>query len=306
MTAIWLRRLLLAQLALLVFAGAALAAVGHEVKGILLALFGLPLAYLVLTGLHVALLSLWCARHATPGCAGAARARMWVTESWLQMRAFMWLQPWRAQTRPDSPGTPQNGPGVVLVHGYLCNRGFWNPLLARLEAQRTPWVAVNLEPMFGDIATYAPIIDAAVTQLAASTGRAPVVLAHSMGGLAVRAWLAEDATHAQRVAAVVTVGSPHGGAWIARWGATFNAWQMRPASPWLQSLQSRESRMRQPPIWCVSSACDQLVYPEQAALLPGALPVHVANAGHLGLAFDTATWAALGAALRLASGRTHR
>jgi pimeloyl-ACP methyl ester carboxylesterase len=305
MTALWLRRLLLAQLALLVFAGAVLAAFGHEVEGILLALFGLPLAYLVLTGLHVALLSLWCARHAAPCCAGAARARIWMTESWLQMRAFMWLQPWRAQARPDSPGTPQNGPGVVLVHGYLCNRGFWNPLLARLEAQGTPWVAVNLEPMFGDIAAYAPTIDAAVTQLAASTGRAPVVLAHSMGGLAARAWLAEDATHAQRVAAVVTVGSPHGGTWIARWGATFNAWQMRPASPWLRSLQSRESHMRQPPIWCVSSACDQLVYPEQAALLPGALPVHVAKAGHLGLAFDPATWAALDAALRLASGRTH-
>ena len=306
MTAVWLRRLLLTQMTLLVFAGGVLAAFGHEVEGVLLAVFGLPFAYLVLTGLHVTLLSLWCARHAAPCCAGPARLRMWVNESRLQMRAFIWLQPWRAQTWPDSPGTPDDGPGVVLVHGYMCNRGFWNPLLARLKAQRTPWVAVNLEPMFGDISAYAPIIDAAVAQLAAATSRAPVILAHSMGGLAVRAWLAEHAAHAQRVAAVVTIASPHSGAWIARWDGSFNAAQMRPASPWLLSLQSRESRMRQPPIWCVSSACDQLVYPEQAALLPGALPVHVTGVGHLGMAFDPATWTALGAALTLASRRAHR
>ena len=39
--------------------------------------------------------------------------------------------------------------GVVLVHGFVCNRGFWNPWLRRFRQADVPFVAVNLEPVFG-------------------------------------------------------------------------------------------------------------------------------------------------------------
>ncbi len=317
MTAHWLRLLLLAQLATLGLLSATLAWFGHAWAGLALILLGLPLGYCVLTGVHVLLQAAWCARHGAGACNGAQRWRTWLMETWLQMRAFLWLQAWREQAWPDrpiapaqaAPGGPSSGsdrspgggsgkPGVVLVHGYLCNRAFWNPLLRRLTAQGTPYIAVNLVPMLNSIDAYVHIIDAAVARLAAATGQPPVLLAHSMGGLAARAWLASGAGQAPRVAAVITVGSPHAGAWIARYANTPNALQMRPHSAWLRALQASEARQAQPPLWCIASDCDQLVYPPQTALLAGSMPVQVTGCGHLELAEHPATWHCLQQALQ--------
>lgn len=317
MTARWLRFLLLAQLATLLLLGAALAWFGHHWAGLSLAVLGLPLGYLMLTGVHVLLQAAWCGRHGAGACNGTQRWRIWLMETWLQMRAFVWLQAWREQAWPDhliapaqvaAPGSPSSGsghkpgngsgkPGVVLVHGYLCNRAFWNPLLRRLTALGTPYVAVNLEPMLSNIDAYAPIIDAAVARLASATGQPPVLLAHSMGGLAARAWLASGDDQGRRVAGVITVGSPHAGAWIARYANTPNALQMRPHSAWLRALQASEARQAQAPLWCIASDCDQLVYPPQTALLAGSMPVQVTGCGHLELAEHPATWHCLQRAL---------
>ncbi|NNM65308.1 MAG: alpha/beta fold hydrolase [Burkholderiales bacterium] len=341
MTARWLRRLLLAQLATLLVLGGLLAWFGFPRLALLLFVLGLPAGYLLLTGAHVLLQAAWCARQGAPACPAMVRWRIWVAETGLQMRAFIWLQPWREQTWPDWLGatsvkgklgrscafsplttarmrtdgvardTPNTGavatqlpvvtartPGVVLVHGYLCNRAFWNPLLARLQAEGTPFIAVNLEPMLRAIDGYAPGIDAAVARLATATGRPPVLLAHSMGGLAVRAWLASSSANAARVASVITVGSPHAGAWTARYANTIQAVQMRPGSAWLRNLLDLESGQRQPPMHCIAGDCDQLVYPIRTALLPGAQTLRLRGTGHLALAFHPATWDALQTALR--------
>jgi pimeloyl-ACP methyl ester carboxylesterase len=79
--------------------------------------------------------------------------------------------------------------GVVLVHGFLCNRAFWTPWLAPLRARGHAFVAVTLEPAFGSIDDYAPAIEAAVRRVTEATGQAPLIVGHSMGGLAIRAWL---------------------------------------------------------------------------------------------------------------------
>ncbi len=316
MTARWLRRLLLAQLATLLVLGGVLAWFGYPRLALVLVLLGLPAGHLLLTGAHVLLQAAWCARHETPACPAMVRWRVWLTEAGLQMRAFIWLQPWRerawpdalnapaARDRPSGPASghpPGNAPheaGVVLVHGYLCNRAFWNPVLARLQAEGTPFIAVNLEPTLRAIGDYAPGIDAAVARLATATGRPPVLLAHSMGGLAVRAWLASSSANAARVASVITIGSPHAGAWTARYANTINAVQMRPGSAWLRALLGMESRQRQPPMHCIAGDCDQLVYPPQTALLPGAQTLRLPGTGHLALAFHPATWDALQTALQ--------
>lgn len=41
--------------------------------------------------------------------------------------------------------------GVVLVHGFMCNRGLWLPWFIPLQARGHAYVAVNLEPVMGSI-----------------------------------------------------------------------------------------------------------------------------------------------------------
>ena len=79
--------------------------------------------------------------------------RAWLGEVLSAPRVFCWRQPWRFNAEPDwLPNAPR--PGVLLVHGFFCNRAFWNPWMAQLRAAGIPYMAVNLEPMFGSIDSY--------------------------------------------------------------------------------------------------------------------------------------------------------
>jgi len=82
--------------------------------------------------------------------------------------------------------------------------------MAHLRRNGTPYMAINLEPVLGPIDRYVQAIDAAVQQLEMATHQAPIVVAHSMGGLAVRAWLRDRAAE-RRVHSVITIGTPHAG-----------------------------------------------------------------------------------------------
>jgi triacylglycerol lipase len=68
---------------------------------------------------------------------------------------FCWRQPFRSQRWPDQlPADAHGRRGVLLVHGFVCNRGLWNPWLQRLRRTGRAHVAVNLEPVFGSIDDY--------------------------------------------------------------------------------------------------------------------------------------------------------
>jgi triacylglycerol lipase len=111
----------------------------------------------------------------------------WWGETLAAPTVFCWRQPFRSTLHPDSLGASAKGRrGVLFVHGFVCNRGLWNPWLERLTAQGVPFVALSLEPVFGSIDAYPPAIEDAVQRLEQATGLPPVVVAHSMGGLAVR------------------------------------------------------------------------------------------------------------------------
>ena len=105
-------------------------------------------------------------------------------------------------------GTPQfqkvgKGPGVLLIHGFFCNRQLWRPLARWLTARGHPLGALDLEPVLGSIDDYVPAIERAVTELLARTGAPAVALVgHSMGGLAARAYLRRHGS--ARISALVT------------------------------------------------------------------------------------------------------
>lgn len=199
-------------------------------------------------------------------------------------RVFCWHQPFFPNEVPDDP-LRHGKRGVVFIHGFVCNRGFWTPWLRRMRERDKPFVAVNLEPVFGGIDAYVPIVEAAVARLEAATGLAPVLVCHSMGGLAARAWL--QAFHADhRVWRVVTLGTPHHGTWLARFGLAVNTRQMRQLSPWLESLARSEPPSRLARFICYYGHADNIVFPANSATLPGADNRHVPGVAHVEMAFQ--------------------
>ncbi len=210
----------------------------------------------------------------------------WLQETWVALKVFGWRQPFRSGAEPDnlSPRTVATGRcGVVLIHGFMCNRGFWTPWLQRLRADGHPFMAVNLEPIFGSIDGYAHIIEKAVAQVTAVSGRPPVLVCHSMGGLAARAWLRQAAD--ERVAHVITIGSPHGGTWLGRFSRAVNGRQMRLGGEWQAVLGAAEPTGRRKLLTCWYSNGDNIVFPASTATLKGADNRFLAGVSHVAMAF---------------------
>ncbi len=236
-------------------------------------------------GLHAAVLALcfaqlrWVNR---PVPARGQLLRAWAGEVVASELAFSWRQPWREWAEPDHlpAGATQ---GVLLVHGFSCNRGRWNGWMPRLRAQGVAFVAPTLEPAFGSIDAYADEIEAGVQQLKRLTGRMPLLCAHSMGGLALRAWWRKyGAGHA--TPRVITLGSPHQGTRMAALGLGVNAAQMRQGSAWLAELPGL------PDVDCLWTPCDQIVNPAERAVLPGARAHRLDGVGHMGLVHAPEAW----------------
>jgi pimeloyl-ACP methyl ester carboxylesterase len=207
-------------------------------------------------------------------------------EAALAIRVFGWQQPWAHRAQPDHlPANSQGRRGVLLVHGFLCNRGFWNPWMARLRAAGIPFVAVTLEPPMADIALQARALESARRQLLEATGCEPLLVGHSMGGLVIRSYLAGQSDELAVRCEAITIGSPHHGTVLARLGLSRAALQMRPGSDFLRDLALRESAERLERLTCYWSVCDNIVFPARNATLAGAHNRAVPHLPHVGLAF---------------------
>lgn len=231
----------------------------------------LPLAlYLGVMAAEFALMHTVNRADAAPRARAPQVLAAWWAEAWVALLVFGWRQPFRHRSQPDwLPAQPTGRRGVVLVHGFMCNRGLWLPWLARLKGAGHAHLAVNLEPVMGSIDGYAGIIEGAVQRVAAATGMAPVLLCHSMGGLAARAWLRAYAAD-DRVHRVLTLGTPHGGTWLGRFSQAVNGRQMRLEGDWVVALRRAEPAGRAALFTCWYSHCDNIVFPASTAALPGA------------------------------------
>lgn len=223
--------------------------------------------------------------HAVPRPRATQLVAAWLSESAHFFRTFYWRQPFRWRRVPDNLDDACAGrTGIVFVHGFMCNRGFWNAWMQDLRERGHAFVAVNLEPVFASITEYAPAIDEAVARVTRLTGRPPVLVCHSMGGLAARAWW-RTAGGRQRIAHLVTIGTPHGGTWLARFSRRINGRQMQLDSQWVRQLAVDEERLPLPPTTCWFSNCDNVVFPSSTATLPAADNRFVAGEAHVALAF---------------------
>ena len=244
------------------------------------------LSYAVVLALEFGVMQRINRRDPGPRLGWGACARAWWQEVRVAPQVFSWRQPFRWRALPDECVPPSPGQtAAVFVHGFVCNRGLWLPWMRALRARGLPWTSVNLEPVFGSIDDYVPLIEDAVRRANALTGRPPLLVCHSMGGLAARAWLAAKPGAADRVHGVVTIGTPHHGTWLAHFSHVTNGRQMQIGGEWLSALEAREMGQTRPPFVCWYSNADNIVFPASTATLPGADNRHLDGVPHVAMAF---------------------
>lgn len=238
---------------------------------------------------------------------GALQAiRLYFGEFRSTMTASSWTMPFLTFSRrvaTDCEALP-----VLLVHGYGCNSGYWHPMSKALVAARITHHAVDLEPIGGSIDEYVPRIHDAVEQLCREHGTDTIVIvAHSMGGLAARAYLRDHGC--RRVAKVITLGTPHRGTALARFGFGHNTRQMLwsvgeqegLSSDWLRDLATRENKSVYKKFVSIYSHHDNIIAPQTSSHLLGARNIAHAGIGHVELAFHPAIQAEVVEEIRDAS-----
>lgn len=277
---------LLGRTLLGIFAWMACWRAGAPLLGLVLALAVFWFHIGVMGGLFASLTQL--NRAVAPGRLALLRA--WAGEVIACERVFAWQQPFAEYREADFLPQQSSRRGVLLLHGFTCNRGVWNSWRQRLTTAGHAHLAPSLEPAYGSIDDYADEIEAAFQQLAASTGRPPLIVAHSMGGLALRAWWRRFGA-GRRLPRVITLGTPHQGTMMARFSFSTNSRQMRLRSDWLAALAASEPARFGAQFDCFYSRCDQIVCPADTAVLPGARAIDLPATGHLAMVFHPQVFA---------------
>jgi pimeloyl-ACP methyl ester carboxylesterase len=185
--------------------------------------------------------------------------------------------------RPDPPPATATQLPVVMVHGYLANRGYWAPMVRWLEARGVgPIYVPSYRSIFSTIEQGAAELHAAVE--AACAGGAPrvVLVCHSMGGLLARTYLQEHGDG--RVARLVTIATPHHGTVLSRLGIGEHARQMCRGSDFLTALARAETaEPPRVPTTSIYTVHDNLVSPQDTSRLDWARNVAIAGMGHVAI-----------------------
>jgi pimeloyl-ACP methyl ester carboxylesterase len=215
-----------------------------------------------------------------------AAMRMLGEEFGASMLVSSWHMP---RARPHTRIHPDcRTPPVLLLHGYGCNSGYWAHLTPLLDAAGISHATLDLEPLTGDIDGFADAIEEGATRLLRAAGAQQViVVGHSMGGLAARAWLRRHGS--AQAARVITLGTPHHGTCLATFGIGINAMQMQragvdgPACTWLSELAAHEDAATRARITSIYTHHDNIVAPQTSGHLEGARNLELGGVGHVAL-----------------------
>ncbi len=228
--------------------------------------------------------------------AGALRA-LW-GEFVARLTSFNVAQPFEQWVMPDEPalvvaqgGKPHAVLPMLLVHGYLSNRGMWAQFRQRMLAAVAqgkiyvgPIYTLTFESPFSSIDVLAEQLHARIEFICQDTGQSQLhLVCHSMGGLVARAYMAKHGVG--RILRLVTLGTPHHGTRLGALGIGTSSRQMRWNGPWLTALAVTEQAVGQamPPTISIYTLNDDLVYPPESSRLDWAENIAVQGVGHVGL-----------------------
>ncbi|MEO8102032.1 MAG: alpha/beta fold hydrolase [Betaproteobacteria bacterium] len=201
--------------------------------------------------------------------------------------SFNWSQPFQRWAVGRDPIGGMHGTPILLVPGFFSNRGMWLRFRRWLAAAKLgPVYAVTLEPLTGSIDAMVTSLEACIDEILRATGQEKIiVVAHSMGGLVTRAYMAQAG--AKRIARFITLGTPHHGTRMAGMGLLECAQQMVFEGPWLEMLADMEAANPPGvPTLSIYTLNDDLVYPPESSVLEWAENVPVSAVGHVALMFS--------------------
>jgi triacylglycerol esterase/lipase EstA (alpha/beta hydrolase family) len=283
-TRLWIG-VLLAELAIAASV-AALCAYAWSLMAVVTCAIALAVVLLLYAGM-VALTFLAAHRHGNndtePGGGPWWRA-LWSELGWFALAQANMIALLR-RPRAVARGIEGSGPPrpVLLLHGFGCNHGVWASLSSRLRiAGCYPVHSVDLEPLGAGIDHHVAAAVRALGALFQHSGGVPVtVVGHSMGGLVARLLLAGAGR--QWIRHIVTIGTPHHGTLLAHCLRNRAARQLRPASPWLERLNSAQEGQLGVMFTSLYSLQDNIVTPARSAVLAGADNIPLQGLGHFGL-----------------------
>lgn len=218
--------------------------------------------------------------------------QLFLTEFKATMISSSWTMPFHTFSK-RIPQDPEGLP-VLLIHGYGCNSGYWHSMSKVLAQAKIPHYAVDMEPVIGGIDEYVPIIHEKIERIREQSGYDKVILVgHSMGGLVARAYM--RAHGSERIAKVITLGTPHHGTGLAHFGVGLNTQQMRwtateqegIASEWLRELAAEEGPDTYRLVVSIYSHHDNIISPQRSSHLAGAKNIEFHAIGHVALGLDS-------------------
>ncbi|MBI4539243.1 MAG: alpha/beta fold hydrolase [Gemmatimonadetes bacterium] len=212
--------------------------------------------------------------------------------------ALVWCALLALAVRPATAA--QERVPLLLVPGWHDSASELGELRRRLLADGwsgSAVMAVDFSDRYGSNVAHATELASVVDALLAVTGAGQVdVVAHSMGGLAVRYYL-RFLGGAAKVRRVVFLATPHRGTYAAylAWGAGGD--EMEPGSEFLQRLNDGEPVPPGIRVTTIRTPLDLRMFPPESALLAGATNLEVCCPTHPGLLRDAGTFALIRQAL---------
>mgnify|MGYP000061568834 CR=1 FL=1 len=183
---------------------------------------------------------------------------------------------------------------VVFVHGLAGYRGNFAPMRAWFSLHgRTRTYALGLPA--GTLLEQADVLVRYLADVAAVNGLGAGqvdLVGHSAGGVVSRLALRDPAT-AARVHTLVTLGTPHGGTWAARFAGGRISSALRTDSAVIARLEADVPWRKRTRLVCFWSPSDPLMQPAETARVEGADNREIAGFSHLDWVMRRAAWMAV-------------